>query len=102
MKHRDVIFAPEAHSDLFALYEWISTKADPDTALNYIEKLEVFCNGFDLASQRGTVRHDIRPGLRIVGFRKRLTIAFITSDTSVTILRIFYGGQNWETHFDSE
>jgi toxin ParE1/3/4 len=34
--------------------------------------------------------------LRVVGFEKRITIAFMVSDHSVTILRLFYGGQNWE------
>ncbi|WP_298813269.1 type II toxin-antitoxin system RelE/ParE family toxin [uncultured Roseibium sp.] len=96
MKQRDVVFAPEAREDLIALYSWIATKADPDTALSYIERIETFCNHFDFASERGQQRDDIRPGLRIVGFEKRLTIAFIVSDTTVTILRVFYGGQNWE------
>lgn len=100
MKQRSVIFSPEARDNLFALYEWISVKADPDTALHYIEKLEEFCNGFDFASERGSERNDVRQGLRIVGFKKRVTIAFIVSDTTVTILRIFYGGQNWEAQFD--
>ncbi|MEM5501433.1 hypothetical protein WNY59_07505 [Ahrensia kielensis] len=47
------------------------------------------------------MRDDIRSGLRIVGFEKRLTIAFIVSNTNVTILRIFYGGKNWEDEFDT-
>ncbi len=96
MKRREIIFAPEARDDLFALYEWISEKAGADTTLNYIQRLEIFCNGLDLASSRGHLRSDIRPGLRIIGFERRVTIAFTVSDKSVTILRLYYGGQNWE------
>lgn len=96
MKPRAIVFAPEARADLVALYEWISVKASPDVAMSYIERIETYCNGFDLASERGHARDDIRTGLRIVGFEGRVTIAFMVSDLTVTILRLFYGGRNWE------
>ena len=51
--------------------------------------------GFDLAGERGHLREDIRPDLRIVGFEKRVTIAFTIIDNRVVILRIFYGGSDW-------
>ena len=60
-----------------------------------IERLETYILGFDFASERGHLREDIRPGLRIVGFENRITIAFFVEDDRVVILRIFYGGQNW-------
>jgi toxin ParE1/3/4 len=100
VKQRAVEFSPEARGDLFALYDWISDRASPAVAIGYIERIETYCNEFDFASERGHSRDDIRSGLRIVGFEKRLTVAFIVADTSVTILRIFYGGQNWEDAFD--
>jgi len=96
VKPRDIFFAPEARADLLALYEWISAKASPDVAMTYISRIERYCSGFDLASQRGHSRDDIRTGLRVIGFERRVTIAFTVSDQAVTILRLFYGGQNWE------
>jgi toxin ParE1/3/4 len=96
VKQCDIIFAPEARADLLAVYEWISAKASPDVAMSYIERIEAYCNGFDLASERGHARDDIRTGLRVIGFEGRVTIAFMVSDLTVTILRLFYGGQNWE------
>jgi toxin ParE1/3/4 len=96
VKQRDIIFAPEARADLLAVYEWISVKASPDVAMAYIERIETYCIGFDLASERGHTRDDIRTGLRVIGFEGRVTIAFMVSDLTVTILRLFYGGQNWE------
>ncbi len=95
MKRRAVEISEEARRDLFALYEWIAEAASPKVALNYIERIEKYCNGFDLAGERGHLREDIRPGLRIVGFEKRVTIAFTVINTRVVILRIFYGGRNW-------
>ena len=96
MRPREVTFAPEARDDLVRLYEWIADAAGPRIALSYVERIETYCLGFELASERGHRRDDIRPGLRIVGFEARVTIAFTVDDTRVTILRVFYGGRNWE------
>lgn len=95
MKRRAVEIADEARDDLIRLYEWIAEAASPAVALSYIERLETHIRGFDTASERGHLREDVRPGLRIIGFEHRITIAFTVEDERVIILRIFYGGQNW-------
>ena len=92
MKERVVIISPEAKADLMALYDWIAAAARPETALGYIERIETFWQGMRIASERGTRRDDIRPNLRIVTFERRVTV----DDVSVVILRLFYGGRNWE------
>lgn len=96
MKQRDVVFSPEAQDDLNQLFEFIVPRSDVETALNYITRIEEFCLGLDLAAERGTLRDDIRKGLRIVGFERRLTIAFMVERDRVVILRFFTAGQNWE------
>ena len=96
MKTRAVVFAPEAQDDLFRLYDWIAEAAGANTALAYIERLETYCLSFERASERGHLRDDVRSGLRIVGFERRVTIAFVVDEATVTILRLFYGGRNWE------
>ncbi len=45
----------------------------------------------------GVARDDLRPGLRICGFRRRVTIAFVVTEENVEILGIFYGGRDYET-----
>ena len=96
MIEREVVFAPEARGDLLALYDWIAERADPLTAMGFIDRLEGFCRRFAHAGERGHRRDDIRPGLRIVGFERRATVAFFVGDLAVTILRIFHRGRNWE------
>lgn len=96
MKQRTVVFAPEARDDILAIYDWISARAGPRTALSYIERLETTCLGFSSASERGHRRDDIREGLRITGFEPPVTIAFTVNETQVIILRLFYGGPDWE------
>jgi toxin ParE1/3/4 len=95
VKPRAVEFSDEARADLLALYDWIAKAASPAVAISYIDRLETYILGFDLASERGHLREDIRQGLRIVGFENRVTIAFMVEENRVVILRVFYGGQNW-------
>lgn len=93
------MFTPEARTDLFDIYDAIAAKAGLQIAISYIERIEAYCLGFELASERGHRRDDIRPGLRILGFERRVTITIAVDDATVTILRLFYGGQNWEDKF---
>lgn len=96
MKERPVVFAPEAAGDLVALYEWITDEASPDVALAYLERVEAFCHRLSKGSKRGHLRADIRAGLRIIGFERRLTIAFMVDESRVTVLRVFARGRDWE------
>lgn len=102
MKERAVVFAPEARTDLAALYDMIAAAASPQRAMDYVERLEAFCRGFSTVAERGTRRDDIRPGLRVTGFERRVAIAFTVGDEQVVILRLFYGGRNWEGQFADE
>ena len=96
MKQRVVVFSPEAEDDLGAVYDWIANRAGATVAFGYVERLTNAALGLSLASERGTLRSDIRNGLRVIGFERRATIAFSVSANRVTILRIFQGGQDWE------
>ncbi|SMD07052.1 Plasmid stabilization system protein ParE [Fulvimarina manganoxydans] len=100
MKARSVVFSPEAREDLLILGDWIAERAGPATALRYLARLEAACLGLSTASERGRRRDDIRPGLRVVGFERRITIAFVVSQEQVTILRLHYGGLDWDRKSD--
>src|SRR5579863_8586630 len=49
--------------------------------------------------RRGTQRDDLLPGLRVTGFERRVTVAFVVTDAAVLIEGIFYGGQDFEALF---
>jgi toxin ParE1/3/4 len=95
LKRRAVVFAPEARRDLLELGDWIAEHAGAETALNYIARLEACCMGFELSGERGRRRDDIRAGLRITSFGRRVTVAFAVSESEVTILGLYYGGRSW-------
>lgn len=87
-------FDTAARADLRNLYDYILADAGEPAARAYLEKLLEYCAGFDTFPERGIKRDDISPGLRLVGYRRRATIAFRVSDNVVTIIRIFHGGRN--------
>lgn len=93
MTHR-VVFSPEASEDLLGLYDYIAARSGGVQALRYIERIERWCEGLRRFPERGVVRDDIRSGVRVMGFERRVTIAFRVLPDTVTILRILYGGRD--------
>lgn len=98
---RKVVFTPEARDDLIRLYDYIADHGSPERAARYIRRIENLCMSLTRLPERGTLRDDLRPGLRVIGFGRRAAIAFRVNAESVAILRIFYGGRNLEGAFPS-
>jgi len=97
VKERAVAFGPEALDDLVELYDWLADRASPAVAIGYVDRIKAFCTGLSVGAERGGRRDDVRPGLRIVGFEHRVTIAFSVESDRVVILRLLNGGRDWET-----
>lgn len=89
-----VVLSPAAQADLISLYDYIAEQASSAVAERYVERIYEHCASFDIAAERGTKREDLRPGLRTVGFRRRVTIAFHVEPETVTIDRVLYGGRD--------
>ena len=70
--------------------------ASPEIAARYTGAIVRQCESLMTFPMRGTRHDDIRFGLRVFGFRRRVSIAFEVTGEVVTILGIFYGGQNLE------
>ncbi len=92
-----VIFSPEAEEQLVALYRYIADAASSDIAAGYTEAIVSYCESLCTFPHRGTVRDDVRPGLRITNYKKRAVIAFSVDNERISIIGIFYGGQDYET-----
>ena len=98
----DVEFAPEALDQLAALYRYIAQAATPETARRYTDAIISHCEELRTFPHRGNQRDDVRAGLRITHYRKRAVIAFAVVAKQVSILGIFYGGQDFETALQAE
>ena len=96
MKRYTVTFRPRAAQDLFDLCTYITESSGLAVAGGYIDRIEAACTALATFPERGTKRDDIRPGLRTIGFERRATIAFQVKKSEVVIIRIFYGGQDFE------
>ncbi len=96
MKIYEVKLLPMAEADLFGLYEYISAEAGPAVAGGYIDRIEAACASLAKFPARGRARDDIRTGLRVLGFERRVLIAFFVRAREVVIARILYGGRDYE------
>ena len=97
-----IIFTPRAEAQLRDLRRHIAVSAGRRVAGSYIRAIVATCKGLSMFPHRGTMRDDIRPGMRTLGFRRRATITFMVRDQSVYIAGVFYGGQDFEAAFRDE
>jgi toxin ParE1/3/4 len=91
-----VIFTPRSERHLQNLLDYITERSGPRRAEGYVDRIVDHCLGLHTFPERGHRRDDIRPGLRTLGFERRVTIAFSVEARSVVIHGVYYGGQNFE------
>ncbi|QZA16834.1 type II toxin-antitoxin system RelE/ParE family toxin [Mycobacterium malmoense] len=75
-----VVFAPEAEDQLVELYRYTAESGSAEVATRYTEEIVAFCEELAAFPHRGRARDDIRTGLRMIGFRRRVVIAFAVLD----------------------
>jgi len=97
MMNYRVVFSPEAQEQLTALFRYIAEAASPGIAARYTEEIVSYCESLRTLPHRGTQRDDVRPGLRTTNYKKRAVIAFSVDTEVISILGIFYGGQDYES-----
>ena len=69
MKRYHIRLTDQAELDLAQIYSFVRRKsASSVVARNYVTRIKIFVSGFETYPERGTIREDLRPGLRIVGF----------------------------------
>ncbi len=99
-----VVFTREAEEQIAALYHYIAAVSSPTTAEHYTSAIITHCEEMHTVPNRGTKRDDVRKGLRITNYKRRVVIAFSVDDNAlrVTIIGIYYGGQNFEAALESD
>jgi len=91
---RDVAF-----DDLANISTYIADARGQPFADHFVARILDHLATFQSAPLRGTRRDDLRPGLRIAGWRRTITIAFVPDEARqrVTILAILYRGRDVAT-----
>lgn len=92
----EIRLAGDAENDLRGIYAYIAEQGSPVAARSYVNRILGFLSSFDTFPKRGALRDDIRPGLRVVGFERRVSIAFVVEAGNVVILRVLYAGRRLE------
>jgi toxin ParE1/3/4 len=93
-----IIYRPDALNDIEAIedhiYEHSQSNIFPQRALHRLfRRIE----RIGLAPLGGKPRDDLTPGLRTVPFEDKAVIAYLAFDDRIEIVRVFYGGRDWET-----
>ena len=96
---RTVTYAPEAEADLKRLYNYIAERSGLQRAASYVERIQDFCDGLAEFPERGRRHDDLRPGLRLAGFERRVAIAFAIVEEQVIVVRVLYGGRDVDRAF---
>lgn len=93
---RKVVFRPSAEADLQSIYDYIEQNS-PENASRFVGRIEAYCMSLADFPERGTGRDDLRPGIRVVGFERRIVIAFAVLADTVEISQVLYGGRDLDT-----
>ena len=93
-----IVFSPAAKQQLGMLFDYIADAESSELAGQFTASIVTHCKLLQTFPCRGTMRDDVRPGLRITNYKKRVVIAFTVDEAEKTvfILGLFYGGQNYE------
>ncbi|SFB02807.1 ParE toxin of type II toxin-antitoxin system, parDE [Rhizobium sp. NFR07] len=89
-----IVYLPDAVADLDKLYLDISLAAGAKTADDFLEGVIAFIYALEMFPARGTVRDSRIPGLRIIGYRRSISVAFSVRGDDIVILGVFRRGQN--------
>ena len=98
MTMRKVMLRLAAEKDPTEFYHYIAERSGyPERAMAYIRRMRVYCETLASFPERGRRREDLRRGLWVIGFERRVVIAYTILDTGdIEIGRIFYGGRDYE------
>jgi toxin ParE1/3/4 len=92
MSH-EVILHAKAEEELVQLYDYIADRAGAQVAWNYVSGLRRFVTDLADFPRRGSLRESKISGLRVIGYRRSTSVAFVVGEHRVLILGFFYNGR---------
>lgn len=95
MRSRRVLYHRQAQADLRDIRNWISFRVSPQFARDYLRRIRLRTENLASGSERGSLRDDIRPGMRVIGLMASISVIFVVQNDQVVILRVLHGGQDW-------
>ena len=96
----EVVLAPRALNDLFAIYVYVAEAAGTAVADAYDARLRQACLGLASFPRRGAPRDDLGKGVRTLSFERRAVIAYRVEGATVRILRVLHRGRELGLAFE--
>lgn len=100
MRRKRCIFSPRARNDFEDILKYIG-KSDPESALEFVNRLESICKRIARLPGLGRKRDDLGPGIRAFPV-DRYIIFYKALDFEVEIVRVLHGARDIESVFGDE
>lgn len=99
MNRYAVVFAPQVEEHLATIHDYIArTSKNRAKAARLVNGIVSWCESLAVFPQRSIRRDELQPGLRLIRYRRGVTVAFHLDESAeaVLILGVFYGGHHLE------
>jgi plasmid stabilization system protein ParE len=96
MKRYVVKYADGSQMDLAGIAAFIMEQSSEERAMRYVRRLVNECSSLHVAPYRGNKRDDLRPNMRLIGYKREVAIVFRIEEQSsaVVILGFAYRGRS--------
>jgi toxin ParE1/3/4 len=95
---RRLILRPQAEADLESIRAFVAADSPP-AAVRFVASIENRCRSLLDFPGQGRARGDLFKGLRVLPFGRSVVIGYVSTEEAVEVLRVWYGGQNYEDFF---
>jgi len=91
----------DALDQIDAVEVFLAPIVGEQVASSYAAKILDFCRGLKLFPSRGLSREDLGSKVNVIGFQRRASVVYTIDDDEklVSVVGVFYGGQDWEENF---
>lgn len=92
---REIAYSEESRGDLDAIFDHIAGDS-PDAAHSLIDHIERRIEILSAQPWIGHKRHRLPQRFRVLSLDRKVTIVYTVQPRRVDVLRIFYGGQDYD------
>lgn len=91
-----VTVSPRVVAKMAQQADYIAYRAGEAVASTYIGGLFNYFDGLDTFPERGHPRHDVLPGLWLIGYKDSVNIAVVVEQPHVYVVGVYFGGEDYE------
>lgn len=93
---RVVELSPRALRHVADMFAYIAERSGTERAQLVTGRLLAACASLSDMPERGTMRDDLMPGLRTMGYKRQATVAFVIEPDRILVLAVLGRGRDLE------